>query len=211
MNENTRFSFNRIPKPALGLLIIFLGFAVAGAIIIVKNRPSQPPKPESAAIVNGEKIPIEDYETALNQELRFYREAFPPQTGQPVDDIFLEGLPQLILDNLIQEALLTRHLREKGIEITDEDVRAYMQKEVVDAIYGGSWGAYEEFLIKNDSNLEITSRNFKRRLIAEKVAELERITRPQDFDVWYYTNLKSKANIETLVDLSGSPGDSPSQ
>lgn len=189
MKGDMRFMLHRIPKPALGLFGIFLALAVVGTIVIVKKyreRPVEPETPKTAATVNGEEIRTEDFEYRYQSQLTFYTEVYPRATNQTMPDKFLRTLPQIILDDMVMDVLLSQYLEEKGIVVREEDVRQYVQTVVVDPLYGGDWQKYEAYLTENKTDLAIALSHARRDVLVAKVIDLEHISN-NEFGDWYKT------------------------
>lgn len=152
-----------------------------------------------AAVVNGEEIPMSDYKKLLSSQEYFYTKIYPAQSKQEVSDKFLKGLSSLILDNLIRDALLSQYLAKKNVVIKNDDVKQYIQKNIVNQDFAGDWKAYEKSLKTNGGNLETAFKNIKSSLLKEKVQELENL-RPLDFDRWYL-DLKNISKITKYAGL----------
>jgi len=122
---------------ALGLVILFiLGFALVSEVLV---KPSKP-----VALVNGTKIPLERYEglltyrryslhnsiRMLNQELstldpnlqenEFLRSLYEQQLQQL--ESYLGTVPQTVLDELVEDALIQEKAREAGLVVTAQEV-----------------------------------------------------------------------------------------
>lgn len=164
-----------------------------------KISENKPPA-NVAAVVNGSSITKEDFNKNLQANQQFYNKVYPEKSGTQISDEFAKGLPKLILEGLIQEKLLTQHLASKGIAISDQQVKDYLQKEIVNPLYGGNLQSYENFLVASGTNLEIASGNIKRNLLRQKVIEVENLN-PEDFGRWY-AKLKANSKIDTGEDAT---------
>ena len=192
------------PKLIIALIVVLLIIVlVVVGYLYYPNQDKQEDTLNLAAEVNGEPILKEDYQGLLESQEYFYTNVYPKETNQKVSDEFIEGLQDQAVDSLIQEKLLTQYLLEKGIEVTDEEVDTFIQKEIVDKLYDGNRQTYEKELEeKYNSNLNNIKRTIRRDLLIQKVLAEEKI-KPADFDKWY-ADFKAKAGIKIYVDLEGS-------
>lgn len=80
---------------------------------------------EAAAVVNGREIPLRRYSEAYSRQLDFYR-----RQGQSIPDSLAQqfGIPQKILDSLVDQELLTQAAAKQGISVSDAEVAALIQK-----------------------------------------------------------------------------------
>lgn len=166
-----------------------------------KNLPSklsEKPKPEAAAIVNGEKIRIEDFEKLQKANRAFLTEVYPKMGGATISEKSLGERSGLILESLVQEVLLAQYLKKKGVVITDEEALAYLKKTAVDPLYNGDWGAYKKHLEEFRTSLENVLHKARKELAAEKIAELEKID-PGQFENWYF-ELKKRSVIKIFIE-----------
>jgi len=79
----------------------------------------------SVATVNGETIPIERYQRRYQAYMdaysQMYRDRFTPELAERL------GLPQQVVNDLVQEAVIVQRARAEGLEITDEELNAQIQ------------------------------------------------------------------------------------
>lgn len=181
------------PIVFFALIIVFVGLTFGVFYLVTGSLPGLP-QPEVVATVNGEKILKKDYDLALKAYEYFYTEVYPKEIGQKISTEISKSLGQNVLDNMIMVELLTQYLQKKGIQITDEEIREDIKKQIVDPSYKGDWGAYEKYLSNNRSSLDLEMKNFKRQLLVQKVIKLEKIE-AYNFDKWY-ADLKAKADIK---------------
>lgn len=158
-----------------------------------------------AAVVNGENISINDFNSAYEPQLEFYEVAYPEVIGEETPKEIIDSLPKNTLDNLIMEILLTQYLADKDIEITDDQVKEHVRKTTVDEIYGGDWAKYEAYLKENKSSLEVALRSARRDVLIEAVSKEEKI-KIDDFSDWYL-KLREKADVAIYLDSYKELGD----
>ncbi|MDQ3951453.1 MAG: peptidyl-prolyl cis-trans isomerase [Actinomycetota bacterium] len=97
----------------------------------------------AAAVVHGRKIPVE----AVQRQLDAYvaSPGFEQLAAQGDEGALKRQFEQGRLTDLIMRAVLTPAAAERGIEITDEDVRQRIE-EFIEAEYEGNLAQYEEEL-----------------------------------------------------------------
>ncbi|MCX7941384.1 MAG: SurA N-terminal domain-containing protein [Endomicrobia bacterium] len=72
---------------------------------------------DTAAVVNGVKIPIQRYNRLLNQAIETYR-----NQGNEITDEILRSIKQQVLRDLIQEEVFWQEAKKYGIIVTDQEV-----------------------------------------------------------------------------------------
>jgi len=75
------------------------------------------------AEVNGTEITLEQYMSALNQQMSYYRD----QTGQELDAMTRVRLQDQVYENMVQEILIQQEIEKLGLEATDEEVYFYLE------------------------------------------------------------------------------------
>lgn len=79
---------------------------------------------KQVATVNGEPITVDRYQRRYQNWQRFYaqmlRERFSPELAEQM------GLPQQVVEDLIQEELTVQRARTEGLEVTDEELTAHI-------------------------------------------------------------------------------------
>ena len=196
----------REPKTLIFILFLLVLIAIlAASAFYYTNKKNQQSIKESevAATVNGEKILKADYERNLKAQEYFYTQFYQKKSKETVSNEFIKGLRESTINRLVQEKLLTQYLSDKGIEVTNEEIRNIIQKDIVNKAWKGDWQAYEKDLKETyNTNLEYIMGNFRRDLLIQKVIAEEKIN-PADFDKWY-GDFKAKEEVEIYVDLEGS-------
>lgn len=180
------------------VIVIFLIPLSAYKLISRQIDVQKRPDPNVVATVNGAKIQRRDFESALNAQKYFYEKVYASETNEQVSDEFLQSLPKLVLDNLIQEKLLGKYLDDKGIRVTDDEVRQEIKTNVVDPTYNGDWQAYENSLKERyTTSLANIMRNFRQNLLITKVVEVENI-KSEEFGRWYL-DLRAGSEVSTYL------------
>src|SRR5688500_3915373 len=99
---------------AIFILFIFIDWGVGGA-----NPGSD--SDSFAARVNGETIPIDEFQRALY----FTEKRYEMMYGQPITQEMREamGLSRQVLNSLIEEKLMLQQARRLNLEATESEVR----------------------------------------------------------------------------------------
>lgn len=186
-------------------LIIIGIFAVLVIFVFFfwqKGEPEPPPVPieETVALVNGEKILKDDFERLLGAQEYYLTNIYPEIAQQTVPEDFFLYLRKVVLENLIQEALLTQYLEERGITISNEEARQYIKESIVDENWEGDWQAYEEALkTRYNNTIENVIQTVRRDLLFQKILEVENLA-PGDFEEWYF-ELREQSEVSINIDL----------
>lgn len=94
--------------------------ATATAVVAASPTPTVP----AAAIVNGQAIPLEEYQ----RQVRLAESSFMKQGGTAADQETLRQVRQQVLDWLIDQALIEQTAQRMGITISDAAVNAELEK-----------------------------------------------------------------------------------
>jgi parvulin-like peptidyl-prolyl isomerase len=93
---------------------------------------------ETAAVVNGEEITlaqilerVKPRAAALDQQARFYQAQGLAQASTQVS-LQRSGLPDQVLDTMIEEKLVAAELARRGLTVTDAEVEAGVRKEIAE-------------------------------------------------------------------------------
>src|SRR5216117_1740654 len=106
----------------IGLLVVIAAF-VASLFVFgaTGSRGGGDPR-DTVATVNGEVIPIERYQRRYKSYMeayaQIYRDRFSPEMAERL------GLPQQVVGDLVQEALIVQRAGAEGLAITDEELNA---------------------------------------------------------------------------------------
>jgi peptidyl-prolyl cis-trans isomerase D len=110
----------------VGLLVVIAAF-VASLFIFGTGKFGGPDgqAPDAVASVNGESIPVERYQRRYQAYLeayaQVYRDRFTPELAEQM------GLPQQVMNDLVQEAVVVQRARAEGLELNDEELNAQIQ------------------------------------------------------------------------------------
>src|SRR5262245_38699822 len=106
----------------VGLLVIIAAF-VASLFVLGTSGSRMDGEPrDRVATVNGEKIPMERfqrrYQSYLEAYAQMYRDRFSNELAERL------GLPQQVVGDLVQEALIVQRAQAEGLSVTDEELSA---------------------------------------------------------------------------------------
>src|SRR5262247_3240751 len=106
----------------VGLLVIIAAF-VASLFVLGTSGSRMDGEPrDRVATVNGESIPIERfqrrYQSYLEAYAQMYRDRFSNELAERM------GLPQQVVGDLVQEALIVQRAQAEGLAVTDEELNA---------------------------------------------------------------------------------------
>ena len=151
----------------IGLVVIVAAFIASLFVFGSSGFDGRAPG-EGVAVVNGETIPYERfqrrYQAYLDAYSRVYRERFSPALAEQL------GLPQQVLEDLIQEALVVQRARLEGLGVSDEELNA--QIHTVEAFHEGgrfSLKRYEEFLRRRGTTAATFEQDVRRELTRMKM------------------------------------------
>jgi peptidyl-prolyl cis-trans isomerase D len=107
----------------IGLLVVIAAF-VASLFVFgaTGSRSGDGETRDSVATVNGEKIPLERfqrrYQSYLEAYAQIYRDRFSTEMAERL------GLPQQVVGDLVQEALIVQRANAEGFSVSDEELNA---------------------------------------------------------------------------------------
>lgn len=155
---------------------------------------------DTLATVGKEKIAVSLYRQTLIQRIEAMRREF-----RELDTRFIQQLniPQQILNQLIQQSLLTQLSKEMGIDATDEEIRAKIMSYPVfqkDGQFVG-FAQYQKILDWNRIPLTEFEKGLRQEIIIEKVIDvLTAGITVTDEELWEnYKNNNDTARIEYAI------------
>ena len=126
------------------------------------------PQRDSIASVDGETIPIDRYErryrTYYDHYAQMFKDRFTPQLAQQLQ------LPQQVVNDLVQEAVVFQRAKHEGLAVTDEELNA--QVHAVPAFQENgrfSMSRYEAFLNARGMSKSAFEEDARRQLTRQKV------------------------------------------
>jgi peptidyl-prolyl cis-trans isomerase D len=104
------------------LLIVILAFVATSVVYFGAGSLDGGNQSSGVATVNGEQISAERYRRAYGNYLEFlqqvYRQRLTPEMMERMN------LPQQVLNELVQEALIVQQAEKEGVRVSDEELRA---------------------------------------------------------------------------------------
>src|SRR5207253_2424882 len=108
----------------VGLLMVIAAF-IASLFVFGQRGFGDGAGRDAVATVNGESIPLaryqQRYQAFMEAYARIYRDRFSPELAERL------GLPQQVVNELIQEALIVQRAGAEGLLVTDEELNAQIQ------------------------------------------------------------------------------------
>lgn len=155
----------------VGLLLVIAAFVITS--VWVFGAGSNGDRPDSIAVVNGESIPAERferrYQAYLESYAQMYRGRFTPELAQQM------GLPQQVVNDLVQEVVVVQQARTQGLAITDEELNAQFHQIPAFQENGRfSMKRYEAFLKSRGLTKSGFENDVRRQLTRAKVEGLVR-------------------------------------
>ena len=176
----------------VGLLVVIAAFVVTSVVVSGTNtfRGNDATR-DGIAVVNGESIPADRYQRRyqvyLDAYAKIYRDRFSPEIAERM------GLPQQVVNDLVQEVLIVQRARAEGLETTDAELNAQIQ--AVPAFQEGGRFAmkrYQEFLKRRGTTATAFETEVRRELTRMKVEAAVRggvkVTDPEVEQAWRLRN-----------------------
>ena len=108
----------------IGLLLVIAAF-VASLFVFGARGMGDPPARDAVATVNGESIPVDRYQRRyqayMDHYAQIYRDRFSSELAERL------GLPQQVVNDLVQEAVIVQRARKEGLDVGDEELNAQIQ------------------------------------------------------------------------------------
>jgi peptidyl-prolyl cis-trans isomerase D len=104
------------------LLLVIVAFIATSVVYFGASSVSDPAAANAVATVNGEAVPIERYQRALASYMDFYQRIYRERLTS--DFVERLGIPDQVVAELVQEALIVQQAAREGIRVTDDDLRA---------------------------------------------------------------------------------------
>jgi peptidyl-prolyl cis-trans isomerase D len=176
----------------IGLLLVIVAFVVTSVVVSGANPfKTGGAAREGIATVNGETIPTDRYQRRYQAYLetyaQIYRDRFSPELAERM------GLPQQVLNDLVQEALVVQRARAEGLEVTDAELNAQIQ--AIPAFQEGGRFAmrrYQEFLRRRGTNAGAFESEVRRELTRKKAETTVRsgvkVAGPEVEQAWMLRN-----------------------
>lgn len=152
------------------------------------------------ATVGKEKISVSLYQQTLQQRIEAMRREFRELDGRFIQQL---NIPQQILNQLIQQSLLTQLSKEMGIKATDNEIRKKIMSYPVFQKEGQFVGfaQYQKILDWNRIPLPEFEKSLRQEIIMEKVVDvLTAGVTVTDEELWEnYKNTNDTARMEYVT------------
>jgi peptidyl-prolyl cis-trans isomerase D len=153
----------------VGLLVVIAAFVVTSVVVFGAGTGGV--QRDSVAIVNGESIPLDRYERRYrafyDHYAQMFQGTFTPELAQQLQ------LPQQVVGDLVQEAIVVQRALHEGLAVTDEELNA--QVHAVPAFQDGgrfSMKRYEAFLNGRGLSKAAFEEDARRQLTRQKMEVL---------------------------------------
>jgi peptidyl-prolyl cis-trans isomerase D len=151
----------------VGLLLVIAAFVITSVVVSGAKPFQSGPDANSVATVNGETIPTDRfqrrYQAYADAYAQVYRDKFTPELAERM------GLPQQVVNDLVQEALVVQRARAEGLEVSDAELNAQIQ--AIPAFQDGGRFAikrYHEFLKRRSTTASAFETDVRRELTRMK-------------------------------------------
>jgi peptidyl-prolyl cis-trans isomerase D len=128
------------------------------------DKVGQMPDAEAAATVNGQEIPLREFQRVYNAQLEGMR-----RQGMPAEFAKQFGMDKQVLDSLVDRELMAQAAEAKGIRATDEDVAELLKKQPEFQVDGQfNLERYKEIVVNYEGTTEVAFEDKLRRQIASQ-------------------------------------------
>lgn len=187
----------------VGLLLVIAAFVVTSVVVSGGTPFGDRPAADAIATVNGESIPTERfqrrYQAYAEAYGQVYRDRFTPELAERL------GLPQQVVNDLVQEVLVVQRAKAEGLEVTDAELNAQIQ--AIPAFQEGGRFAlkrYQEFLKRRNLAASAFEADVRRELTRMKAEGTVRagvkVAEPEIEQAWRLRNEAVRAQW-ALVDV----------
>jgi peptidyl-prolyl cis-trans isomerase D len=156
----------------IGLLIVIAAF-VGTSVFVFGAGGMRGDSADGVAKVNGESISVDRYQRRYQEYLNAYaqslRDRFSPELAERL------GLPQQVVEDLVQETLVVQRARTERLDVNDEELNT--QIHAIPAFQDGgrfSLKRYEEILRRIGLSKTAFEDDMRRRLTRLKVEQIVR-------------------------------------
>jgi peptidyl-prolyl cis-trans isomerase D len=157
----------------IGLLVVIAAFVATSVFVFGSNSLRGGDDDNAVAKVNGEPISVERYQRRYQEYLNAYaatlRDRFTPEMAERM------GLPQQVMDDLVQEELVMQRARVERLEVNDEELNA--QIHTIPHFHEGgrfSMKRYEDLLRRGNLSKTVFEDDIRRRMTRVKVEGIVR-------------------------------------
>ncbi len=155
----------------IGLIVVVVAF-IASLFVFGAMGPDGATR-ESVASVNGETISVERYQRRYQEYLNTYAQILRDRFSPDMAERF--GLPQQVVNDLVQEELVAQQAQAEGLGLSDEELNA--QIHVIPAFHEGgrfTLKRYEDVLRRLGYTKGSFEHEMRRRMTRAKVEQAVR-------------------------------------
>ncbi len=155
----------------VGLFIVIGAFI--GSLFVFGAMGPDGAARDSVASVNGEAISVERYQRRYQEYLNTYAQVLRDRFSPEMAERF--GLPQLVVNDLVQEELVTQQAQAEGLGLSDEELNA--QIHAIPAFHEGgrfTLKRYEDVLRRLGYSKGSFEHEMRRRITRTKVEQAVR-------------------------------------
>ena len=109
----------------VGLLLVIAAFVASLFVFGASGIGGGGGERDAVATVNGESIPFERYQRRYQAYVEAYAQIYRDRFSQELAERL--GLPQQVVNDLVQEAVIVQRARAEGLDVSDEELNAQIQ------------------------------------------------------------------------------------
>ena len=153
----------------VGLLVVIAAFVVTSVVVFGAGTGGV--QRDTVAVVDGEAIPLDRYERRYrayyDHYAQMFKDRFTPELAQQLQ------LPQQVVGDLVQEALVVQRATQEGLAVTDEELNAQVHAVPTFQENGRfSMKRYEAFLKGRGTSKTAFEDDARRQLTRQKMEML---------------------------------------
>lgn len=151
----------------VGLLVVIAAFVITSVVVFGAGKGGV--QRDTVAVVDGESIPADRYERRYRAYYDYYAQALKDRLTPELT----RHLPQQVISDLVQEALVFQRALHEGLAVTDEELNAYVH--AVPALQENgrfSMARYEAFLKGRGMSNATFEEDARRQLTRQKMEML---------------------------------------
>jgi foldase protein PrsA len=123
------------------------------------------------ATVNGVDITWAEYQPELLQALHSVTLSYQVDWNQAESIALLPTLQDQVLQTLVQRTLLRQLAIKEGVDLSEEEVQAYVDEQKQTILDSGQYGTWDEFKVQYGLSDEYFARLMEDNLLVEKMSE----------------------------------------
>jgi peptidyl-prolyl cis-trans isomerase D len=155
----------------IGLLVVIVAFVASLFVFGARGMGDGSGGREAVATVNGEQIPVERYQRRYQAYIDAYSQMYQGRFSAEIAERL--GLPQQVVNDLVQESLVVQRAKAEGLEVSDEELSAQIQ--AIQAFHEGgrfSIRRYQELLKQRGMTPSTFEQDVRRELTRLKIENM---------------------------------------